>query len=65
MTNLINSIDMNLSFDDKTIRVVGTYEDPYFIVADICKILTIGNPSDVMKIIPDKWKASIHSKSDI
>jgi prophage antirepressor-like protein len=62
MTNLINSIDMNLSFDDKTIRVVGKYEDPYFIVADICKILTIGNPSDVMKIIPDKWKASIRSR---
>jgi prophage antirepressor-like protein len=62
MTDLINNIDFNLSFDNNTIRIVGTHDDPYFIVADVCKILTIGNPSDVMKNIPDKWKASIQSR---
>ena len=39
MTELINSIDMNLSFNENTIRVLGTTENPMFVVKDICKIL--------------------------
>jgi len=43
MTDLINSIDMNLSFNENNIRVLGTSENPMFVVKDICKILGLSN----------------------
>ena len=46
MTSLINTIDQTISFNDETIRVVGTFDNPLFVAADICKILSIANPSD-------------------
>lgn len=55
---LINQIDQTMSFDKKTIRIVGTYENPWFVVKDICKILGIQNNRDVIKLIPDKWKSN-------
>ena len=63
MTTLINSIDMELSFNEKTIRIVGTTENPMFIVKDICNILGIKNITDVSKIVPEKWRGSIKSNT--
>ena len=59
MTELINSIDMNLSFNNNTIRVLGTSENPMFVVKDICKILGLSNVTEVLRNIPDKWKCSM------
>ena len=44
------------SFEDKNIRVVGTFENPLFAVKDICNILEIANVTMAVKNIPDKWK---------
>jgi prophage antirepressor-like protein len=62
MTTLLNNIDVNLSFNGENIRIVGTNENPYFMVSDICKILGIGNTTEVMKNIPDKWRSQVQAK---
>ena len=59
MTDLINSIDINLYFNKKTIRILGTNENPLFVVKDICKILGLTNVTEVLLNIPDKWKYSV------
>lgn len=59
MTDLINSIDMNLSFNENNIRVLGTSENPMFVVKDICKILGLSNVTATLRNIPDKWKCSL------
>jgi prophage antirepressor-like protein len=59
MTDLINSIDINLSFNKETIRILGTNESPLFVVKDICKILGLTNVTEVLRNIPDKWKYSV------
>jgi len=59
MTDLINSIDMNLSFNENNIRILGTSENPMFVVKDICKILGLSNVTEVLRNIPDKWKCSV------
>ena len=53
---LINSLDENFKFDDKTIRVVGSYNEPWFVAKDICYVLGLSNISDSVKNIPDKCK---------
>ena len=55
---LINSFDETLLFDNKTLRIVGSYEEPFFVVNDICKILDIKNVTQAVKIIPEKSKKS-------
>jgi prophage antirepressor-like protein len=56
MTDLINNIDITLSFNKDSIRVIGTHDNPYFVVNDICKILGIKNVSQAMGTIPNKWR---------
>ena len=53
---LINQIDKTMTFDTNSVRIVGTYEQPWFVVKDICKILGIQNNRDVVNLIPEKWK---------
>jgi len=53
---LIKKIDQSFSFDENIIRVVGTYDEPWFVVKDICNILGIKNNRDVTAILPEKWK---------
>ena len=59
MTELINSIDMNLSFNNETIRVLGTSENPMFVVKDICNILGLTNVTETLRNIPEKWRSSV------
>ena len=62
MTSLINSIDTTLSFNDNTIRILGTQENPLFVLKDICTILGLKNPSETLRNIPDKWHSSVSLK---
>jgi len=63
MTDLINSIDMNLSFNNETIRVLGTSENPMFVVKDICKILGLSNVTATLRNIPENWKCLLKVKT--
>ena len=56
MTTLINSLDETISFNENTIRIIGTYEQPLFIASDVCKILGLCNITDTLRNLPDKWK---------
>ena len=55
---LINSIDENIYFDEKNIRIVGLYNDPWFVAKDICQILEIKDVSMALAKIPEKWKGT-------
>ena len=63
MTELINSIDMNLCFNENTIRVLGTSENPMFVVKDICNILGLSNVTETLRNIPEKWRSSVSLKT--
>ena len=51
------------NFENENIRVVGTPENPFFVVKDICNILELSNVTNTMRNIPDKWKSSQIIKS--
>lgn len=36
-------------FEGEQVRIVGTAEKPLFVLSDVCKVLEIGNPSDVKR----------------
>ena len=59
MTELINSIDESLCFNNENIRIVGTTENPMFVVKDICKILGLSNVTEVLRNIPEKCKSLV------
>ena len=63
MTELINSIDMNLCFNKNNIRVLGTPENPMFVVKDICNILGLTNVTETLRNIPEKWRFSVSLKT--
>ena len=56
MSSLINSIDKTINFNEKTIRIVGTCDNPLFVAIDICKILGLKNVTDTLRSLPEKWK---------
>ena len=67
---LINQIDETFKFNDKEIRVLGSYNEPLFVAKDICTILGLSNVTETLKNIPQKWKkienlTSVSLKSDI
>jgi prophage antirepressor-like protein len=53
---LIKQIDETISFNEKNIRVIGSYEEPWFVVKDICEILEIKDNRSALRVIPEKWK---------
>jgi prophage antirepressor-like protein len=53
---LIKKIDETVSFNEKNIRVLGTYEKPWFVANDICDILELPNITNALKILPEKWR---------
>ena len=55
---LLNQIDETVSFNEKNIRVIGTYEEPWFVAKDICSILELKNITETMKMIPERWRGS-------
>ena len=55
---LLKQIDETVSFNEKNIRIIGTYEEPWFVAKDICNILELKNITETMKMIPEKWRCS-------
>ena len=53
---LINKIDETISFNEKNIRIIGSYNEPWFVAKDICDILEIKDNRSALRIIPEKWK---------
>jgi prophage antirepressor-like protein len=53
---LIKQIDENVSFNEQNIRIIGTYDEPWFVAKDICSILELPNVTNAIKIIPEKWR---------
>ena len=52
---LINQFDETFNFEDKEIRVLGSYKEPFFVAKDICDILGLSNITNALRSIPDKW----------
>jgi len=53
---LVNQIDETICFNENNIRILGSYNEPWFVVKDICNILEIKDNRSALRIIPDKWK---------
>ena len=53
---LVNQIDQTLSFNEKTIRVIGTTVEPWFVAKDICEILDLPNITHALRSIPERWR---------
>ena len=52
---LIKHIDETFKFNDKEIRVIGTYDEPWFVAKDICDILGLTNVTNSLRSIPENW----------
>jgi prophage antirepressor-like protein len=53
---LIKKIDQTIFFNENTIRIVGTYDNPWFVAKDVCELLDIKDNRSALRILPDKWK---------
>ena len=53
-----NKIIEIFKFDDKVIRTVGTYDDPWFVAKDICDILDLKKLDSAIRNIQDEWKGA-------
>ncbi|MBR1727914.1 MAG: hypothetical protein IJ728_00075 [Selenomonadaceae bacterium] len=55
MDNLSNNQSLKIFSNEAfgQFRTAGTADNPLFCLADVCKILSIGNPSDVKKRLDD------------
>lgn len=53
---LIKQLDQTISFNEHDIRIIGTYQEPWFVAKDICNILDIKDVSMALNKIDDKWK---------
>ena len=56
-------------FEGHEIRIVGNEENPLFMLADVCEVLGLSNPSEVSKRVREKYKHKIslglHGRSPI
>jgi prophage antirepressor-like protein len=59
MTCLIDAIDMNLTFNEQTVRVFGTLEEPLFVLKDVCNILGLSNPSKTIENVDKDYHLSL------
>jgi anti-repressor protein len=56
MTDLIEVIDNNFNFNNETVRITGSFEDPWFIAKDVCSILGLSNVTEAVRPLPEKWR---------
>jgi len=61
---LVNQIDETITFEKNNIRVIGSYNEPWFVAKDICDILGLTNITEFVKNIPDKCKNIISMKNN-
>jgi prophage antirepressor-like protein len=54
---LLNIIDESFVFEKETVRILGSYNEPWFVAKDICMILDIKDNRSALRIIPESWKA--------
>lgn len=47
------------SFEGAPVRVVEMGGDPWFVLADVCRVLEIGNPSDAARRLDDDERATV------
>jgi prophage antirepressor-like protein len=50
------------NFESKPIRIVGTVENPYFVVKDVCDVLGLSNVTNAVKNVPEKWRGRTLTK---
>ena len=51
------SMDIQIyTFEQRKIRVLGTHDNPYFVVKDVCDVLELSNVTNALRSIPDKWQ---------
>jgi prophage antirepressor-like protein len=55
---LINQIDETITFNKNAIRVLGSYNEPWFVAKDICEILELKDISNALLNISEKWKGT-------
>ncbi len=55
---LINQIDETITFNKNAIRVLGSYNEPWFVAKDVCEILEIKDVSMALTKFPAKWKGT-------
>jgi len=60
---LLRTIDETFNFENKEIRIIGTYDKPWFIAKDICDILGLSNITNALRNIPEKWMTLQNVKS--
>jgi prophage antirepressor-like protein len=61
--DLIKQIDETFKFENKEIRVIGSYNEPLFVAKDICDILELSNITNALRNIPEKWMTLQNVKS--
>lgn len=50
-------------FQDYNMRIIGTYEDPQFIVKDVCDALGIKNPTQAVRTLPKNWRSYVKHRT--
>jgi prophage antirepressor-like protein len=58
MSDLIEIIDNSFNFNNETVRIIGSFEEPWFIAKDVCSILGLSNVTEAIRHIPEKWRSS-------
>ena len=61
--DLINQIDETFKFENEEIRVLGSYNEPWFVAKDICDILELSNITNALRNIPERWMTLQNVKS--
>ena len=55
---LIEQIDETIIYNKNTVRILGSFNEPYFVAKDICNILELRDVSNALLNIPEKWKGT-------
>jgi prophage antirepressor-like protein len=54
---LITQLDEEkLIFNNVDVRIIGTFDDPWFVAKDICDILGLSNVTKTLLKLPEEWK---------
>jgi len=51
-----NILNETFNFNNNEVRIIGTYEEPWFVAKDICDILELSQVNKAILNIPEKWK---------
>jgi anti-repressor protein len=57
MSDLIEIIDNTFNFNNETVRIIGSFQEPWFVAKDVCSILGLENVTNSVKPLPEKWRS--------